>query len=116
MARGVTINTPSTPAVERPQGTFGHYNEDGSRYLVCGLVPLDEFYSRYEEASGLTVDAERLDYYRILNCYQIIATVVGSAYRVVRLGKSHQDILLARVKGMAAAVADEMLTLLRERI
>lgn len=96
------------------QLTMGHY-EDG-RYYVCGLVPMDEFYARYQEASGLEVDPDRLAYYKILNCYQIIANTVGSAYRVARLGKSHQDVLLARVKGMAPTVARELSDLLRERL
>jgi aminoglycoside phosphotransferase (APT) family kinase protein len=98
------------------QLTMGHYSEDGKTYYVCGLIPLDEFYDRYEEATGLTVDHERLAYYQILNCYQIIVSVVASAYRVARLGKSHQDVLLARVKGMAPMVARELTQLLKERI
>lgn len=98
------------------QTTMGHYDEDGSTYYVCGLVPLEEFPDRYEEATGLSVDPDRLAYYRILNGYQILTTVIGSAYRVARLGKSHQDILLGRVKGMAAPVAADMRSLLQERL
>jgi aminoglycoside phosphotransferase (APT) family kinase protein len=98
------------------QLTMGHYSEDGKTYYVCGLIPLDEFYDRYQEATGLTVDFDRLAYYTILNCYQIIVSVMASAYRVARLGKSHQDILLTRVKGMAPTVAKQLAQLLRERI
>lgn len=96
------------------QLTMGHYSEDGKTYYVCGLIPLDEFYDRYEQATGLTVDPRRLAFYQILNCYQIIVSVVASAYRVVRLGKSHQDVLLARVKGMAPMVAKDLAQLLKE--
>jgi aminoglycoside phosphotransferase (APT) family kinase protein len=98
------------------QSTMGHYGEDGKTYLVCGLVPLDEFYRRYEDLSGLAVDPERLLYYRILNGYQILASIMGTAYRVARLGKSHQDVLLARVKGMAPAVAHDLSRLLKEHL
>ena len=98
------------------QGTFGHWSEDGSVYYVCGLIPEHEFFDRYEEATGLSVDEDLLAFWRILNGYQILVVLAGSAYRVARLGKSHQDILLARMKGMTAAVADEMHALLRERI
>lgn len=98
------------------QMSFGHYSEDGSRYLVCGLIPLDEFYDRYSAASGLSVDPARLDYYRILNCFQIIASVTATATRVARLGKSHQDVLLTRVKGMEPVTAAELLRLLKGKI
>lgn len=98
------------------QSTMGHYSEDGKTYFVCGLVALDEFYRRYEEASGLSVDPERLVYYQILNCYQIIVSAIATAYRIARLGKSHQDVLLARVKGIAPAVALDLSRLLKERV
>ena len=98
------------------QSTMGHYSEDGKTYFVCGLVPQDEFYRRYEEASGLSVDPERLVFYQILNCYQIIVSAIATAYRIARLGKSHQDVLLARVKGIAPAVALDLSRLLKERV
>jgi aminoglycoside phosphotransferase (APT) family kinase protein len=98
------------------QLAMGHYDEDGKTYYVCGLVPLDEFYDRYEQASGLRVDHEKLDYYRILNCYQILVSTVASGYRVVRLGKSHQDILVSRVRGLAPTVANDLARLLKERL
>lgn len=100
------------------QLTFGHFDtgSDRSRYLVCGLIPLDEFYDRYSEASGLSVDPGRLRYYQILNCYQIIVALLGTAYRVVRLGKSHQGLLLARLKGEVAPVAEDLQRLLTESL
>jgi aminoglycoside phosphotransferase (APT) family kinase protein len=95
---------------------FGHYAEDGKTYLACGLVPLEEFYARYQAASGLTVDPERLQYYTIFNRYQLILSTLGSAYRVIRLGKSHQDVLLARIEGAAYMMAEELRSALEEVI
>jgi len=94
------------------QDIMGHFSEDGKTYYVCGLVPLNEFYERYQELSGLSVDHDRLRYYQVLNCYQIIVSVVASAYRISRLGKSHQDVLLGRVKGQAPAVKKRLRALL----
>lgn len=96
--------------------SFGHYGEDGRTYYICGLVPADEFYDRYTERSGLAVDRERLEYYRILNCFQIIASVAATATRVASLGKSHQDVLLTRVKGMEPVTAAELARLLKEKL
>lgn len=96
------------------QPICGHYAEDGQTYLVCGLVPLESFYEEYERVSGLTVDPERLRWYRILNAYQIVVSTLGTAYRVVRLGKTHQDVLLARVDGVWPVVAAELTAMLEE--
>lgn len=96
------------------QAAMGHY-EDGT-YYVCGLVPMEEFFDRYEQASGLKVDHQRLDYYRILNGFQILVSTIATNYRVARLGKSHQDILLARVRGLAPSVALDLARMLKERL
>jgi aminoglycoside phosphotransferase (APT) family kinase protein len=96
------------------QPTNGHYAEDGKTYLVCGLLPLDSFYEDYERASGFSVDPDRMTWYRILNAYSIIVSTLGTAQRVARLGKTHQDILLARVEGVAPPVCAELRALLEE--
>lgn len=96
---------------------FGHYTDDagdGTTYLVSGLVPLKEFYARYEAASGLKVDMTKLRYYRILNNYQLVASTLGTAYRVARLGRSHQDVLLTWIEGVVYSVADDLRVALME--
>lgn len=96
--------------------SFGHFGEDGRTYFICGLVSADEFYERYTERSGLSVDRRRLEYYRVLNCFQIIASVAATATRVASLGKSHQDILLTRVKAMEPVTAAELARLMKEKL
>lgn len=98
------------------QTIMGHYSEDGSTYYVCGLIPLDEFFERYEEASGLRVDQDTLHWFRVLNAFQICVSMLASAYRITRLGKSHQDVLLVRVRAQAPAGLNELWTLMRERL
>lgn len=98
------------------QPTMGHYSEDGKKFFVSGLIPLDEFYQRYEDSSGLSVDHNKLYFYRVLNCYQILCSAVATAYRVARLGKSHQDILLSRVKGISPSLYLDLSRLLKERL
>lgn len=93
--------------------TMGHYDEEG-RYHVCGLVPLDEFFARYEEASGLSVDPDRLRFYQVLCCFSIIVSTLASNYRIARLGRSHQDILLTRVEGMVPVISRVLIDLLKE--
>lgn len=89
---------------------FGNYAQDGKTLLVSGLVPLEEFYRRYEALSGLAVDPVRLRYYRVLNAYQLVASTLGTAYRVARLGRSHQDVLLTWIEGVVYQLADDLKT------
>lgn len=92
----------------------GRMAEDGKTYLVCGLIPLDEFFDRYEEYSGLPVDRRRLRFYEILNRYQQVQTVLGTAHRVVRLAKSHQNIVISRLQSAAYLLAEELRAALEE--
>ncbi|HEY5852629.1 MAG TPA: phosphotransferase family protein [Aldersonia sp.] len=93
---------------------FGHLSEDGNQFLATGLLPVAEFFDRYEQASGLTVDPDRLRFYRILNGYQAIVTAYGSAYRVSKLGKSHQDVLLTGLESTGNLIAHQLVKDLEE--
>lgn len=94
---------------------FGRPAPDGT-LLVSGLVPVEEFYARYEAASGLAVDRERLRRYRILNNYQLIASTLGTAQRVARLGRSHQDVLLSWIEGAVYPLAADLRQLLAKEL
>jgi aminoglycoside phosphotransferase (APT) family kinase protein len=87
---------------------IGHTSEDGRELLICGLMPLAEFLGRYAEASGLPVDPARLRYYTVLSRYQQAVTVLATGYRVVRLRRSHQDVLLARLEAAAYVLMEEL--------
>ena len=93
---------------------IGHYADDGQTLLVCGLLPLPEFLQRYEAASGLAVDPARLRYYTVLSRYQQAVTVLATGYRVVRLRRSHQDVLLSRIEAAAYVLMEELRTALAE--
>lgn len=87
---------------------IGHLDEDGKTFLVCGLLPQEEFYERYQQASGLSIDPDKLRFYEILNRYQQVQTVLGTAYRVTRLSKSHQNIVITRLMSAAYQLAEEL--------
>ncbi|WP_201451513.1 phosphotransferase family protein [Hydrogenophaga sp. BPS33] len=98
------------------QRMFGHLDTDGKTYMVCGLVPMNTFYREYEAVSGLSVNEDTLHYYRVLNAYQLVATLLATSYRVTRLGRSHQDVLLARLRAMVPSNLNTLATLLKERL
>ncbi|MCW5653900.1 phosphotransferase family protein [Hydrogenophaga sp.] len=87
---------------------YGHWSEDGKTFLASGIAPVNELLERYEAASGLRVDPATLDYYRVFNCYQIVVTALASSYRVVHLGKTHQDVLIAWIEGAAYGSMEEL--------
>jgi aminoglycoside phosphotransferase (APT) family kinase protein len=93
---------------------FGTLDDDGKTLLVSGLVPLDAFYAKYEAASGLAIDPQRLRYYRVLNGFQLIASSLGTAYRVAHLGRSHQDVLLTWIEGIVYQLAEDLRSELAE--
>lgn len=93
---------------------IGHMAEDGKTYLICGLMPIEEFHDRYQQSSGLKIDPVKLQFYEVLNRYQQVTTVLGTAYRVVRLSKSHQNIVVARLQTAAYLLAEELRSALQE--
>ena len=93
---------------------IGHMAEDGKTYLICGLMPIEEFHDRYQQSSGLKIDPVKLQFYEVLNRYQQVTTVLGTAYRVVRLSKSHQNIVVARLQTAAYLLAEELRCALEE--
>lgn len=87
---------------------IGHTSEDGRELLICGLLPKREFLQRYADASGLAVDPVKLRWYTVLSRYQQAVTVLATGHRVVRLRRSHQDVLLARLEAAAYVLMEEL--------
>jgi hypothetical protein len=65
--------------------------------LAGGLLTRDELFERYEEAAGLSVDGQRLRWFSVLANYSAVVKTLATSMRVARLGRSHQDVLLARL-------------------
>lgn len=93
---------------------FGHYSEDGSRFLACGLLPPDELFERYEQVSGLPVDPVRLRYFRVFNDFMSTVHMLASAARVAALGKTHQDVTVAWLSMIGNGIAGKLAATLEE--
>ena len=96
------------------QAMFGYPREDGRGFYICGLLGEDDFYEQYQRISGLSIDPGHMRWYSILNCYQALVSTLGSCYRVVRLGKSHQDALMVVLKAEAAMAGVRLQEMLKE--
>lgn len=87
---------------------YSHMAEDGRTLLVNGMLPLAEFYAAYERASGLSVDPRRVSYYRVYNAWVAAIVCCGTAYRVARGGKSHQDVVLTWLNGIGGMLMEQL--------
>ena len=93
---------------------FGHFAEEGTEFLTCGLLSEAEFLGGYEAASGLPVIPATLHFYRVLAAYKAIVIVLGAGFRNARNGKSHQDVLLVWLMGLAYPLLEELRSRLEE--
>ena len=93
---------------------FGHYAEDGRTFLACGLLPPDELFESYERVSGLRVDPARLRYFRVFNDFMSTVHMAASAWRVARLGTTHQDVTVAWLSMIGNGIADQLAASLEE--
>ena len=93
------------------QRLFGTWREDGE-FLVCGLLPRQEFIEQYEARSGNRVDQERLRYYEVLNAYKCAVMALGAAMRTALHGNNHQDLVLTWLGSAGAVHLDQIVMLL----
>lgn len=93
---------------------FSSMAEDGKTLLVCGLMPEAEFYERYKEASGLSINPRTVHWYKVYNAYSIAVLILATGYRIARNGKTHQDILVTWLIGIGYMIVDEMRQLIEE--
>ncbi|MCP5173337.1 MAG: phosphotransferase family protein [Pseudomonadales bacterium] len=87
---------------------YSHIAEDGKTLLVNGMLPLDEFYAAYEKATGLNVDPQRINYFRVYNAWVSYIVCVATGYRVAKGGKSHQDIVLTWLNGIGGLLMEQL--------
>jgi aminoglycoside phosphotransferase (APT) family kinase protein len=95
---------------------FCHMAEDGKTELVSGLLPLGEYLETYERLSGLGVDRKRLSYYRVLTSYVSLVICMATGYRVVRGGKTHQDIVVSWLAMVSHSILEQLRATLEEVI
>lgn len=97
-------------------GYYGHPDEVTGEVLIGGLVPESRYLEMYEAASGLSVDPEKVHYYRVLNMFQLAVISNATSYRVSDGAKTHQDILVAWITGLNGVILNEIATLIEARI
>ncbi len=95
--------------------TFSGVDDDGT-FLVCGMMPERQFFDLYEEATGYTVNAKTVHWYKIYNNFWLASLLIGTGYRVARNGKTHQDVLVTWLMGVGYVALDQMRTQIEEGV
>ncbi len=95
------------------QKLWGTWREDGE-FLVCGLMPRNEFIRQYEEQSGNKVDPVSLHYYEVLNAYKCGVMDLAQAIRAAQESNNHQDIVLTWLATAGGVFLQQLVTLIRE--
>ena len=95
---------------------FGHLDQDGTTFLVCGLMPEAEFFAEYTKASGLSVCPKTVHWYKVYNSYSIAILTLATGYRIARNGKTHQDVLVSWLIGIGYMIMDEIRTLIETEL
>ena len=95
------------------QKLFGTWNDQGD-FLVCGLMPREEFIDAYQQASGRTVEPNTLRYYEIMNAWKCAIMDLSSAIIAGQNSNNHQDLLITWLGSAGAVFLDQIEKLMRE--
>ena len=90
---------------------FGCPDEQGTP-LASGLLPLDDFLTRYEALSGNPVDRERLFYYQVFSYYKISVIAVATSLRIAHGRRTHLDAMMNFAAGLGYIGISELNRLL----
>jgi aminoglycoside phosphotransferase (APT) family kinase protein len=93
---------------------FRHAAEDGKTMLISGFFPESEYLEIYESASHLSVNRKRLEYFRLMCSYMSVVICSATACRVVRGGKTHQDVVSTWLSMLGPLMFGQLLTILEE--
>jgi aminoglycoside phosphotransferase (APT) family kinase protein len=93
---------------------WGQVDERDGRFYCCALIPREELIARYEAASGLPVDPERIDYYVVLNLYWAVVATIACGVRASAERMTHLDVLQNFTSGLGVAFMHELNDLVGE--
>jgi aminoglycoside phosphotransferase (APT) family kinase protein len=93
---------------------WGQVDPLTGEFYCCALLPRDELVARYEAASGLSVDPDRLDYYVVLNLYWAVVATIASGPRSAAERMTHLDVLQNFTCGLGVAFMHELNDLVGE--
>lgn len=88
---------------------WGEVDSESGEFYCCALVTKDELITRYEAASGMSVDSERLEYYMVLNMYWAAVALNATGPRNAAERLTHLDAMQNFLAGLGAFYLDKLL-------
>jgi aminoglycoside phosphotransferase (APT) family kinase protein len=95
------------------QRLYGSWREDGV-FLVCGLLPREDFLAAYQQQSGNIIDPDKLRWYEVLNAYKSAVMTYSQSIRAAMESSNHQDLVLSWLGGVGGVFMNQMIKLIRE--
>jgi aminoglycoside phosphotransferase (APT) family kinase protein len=74
---------------------------DDGQTLVCSLLAREDLISRYQQATGRTVNPQTLAFYELLAAYKCTVMNIGTGYAAASRAHNHQDVLLSFIAPVA---------------
>ncbi|HEY9415835.1 MAG TPA: phosphotransferase family protein [Pseudonocardia sp.] len=95
------------------QGLFAGPAEDGKQ-LACSLLTREDLISRYEAATGRTVDPAKLAFYEMFAAYKLAVMILGTGHSASIRGNNHQDVMLSWLTTVGHTFLGEIARMLGE--
>ncbi|MCP5170617.1 MAG: phosphotransferase family protein [Hahellaceae bacterium] len=92
---------------------FGTNNSKGE-FLVCGLMPREQFITDYQRLSGRKIDLKVLKYYEVMNAWKCALMGLSSAVMAAKNGNNHQDLLITWLASAGGVHLSHMIALIKE--
>ena len=92
---------------------FGTKNTEGE-FLVCGLLPRNQFITEYQRLSGRVIDTKVLKYYEVMNAWKCALMGFSSAIMAAKNGNNHQDLLITWLGSAGGVHMSHMVSLMKE--
>jgi aminoglycoside phosphotransferase (APT) family kinase protein len=86
---------------------FSTTDAQGNKFS-SSLFDEADFLAEYSRVSGLTVDPERLRYYKVFVAWKGVVHTQATALRVASGAKSHQDVLLSWFSGLSYPLLESL--------
>lgn len=90
---------------------WGEHDPETGQFYCSALVTREEMIAEYEKLSGLPVDAERLEYYTVVNMYWAAVALIGTGPRNAAERLTHLDAMQTFLGGLGAFYLDQLLTI-----
>jgi aminoglycoside phosphotransferase (APT) family kinase protein len=87
---------------------WGYTDDETGAFYCSALATREDLIAQYEQISGLSVDPERLKYYKVLNLYWGTVALIATGPRNAAERMTHLDVMQNFLSGLGASFNDHL--------